>query len=76
MSSSKKTTTNDPTAKLPSDFTEKEINDTFEKLGLSDPRYLEYLNRLAYPAESQQSPAFWYGADSGTSFIKSDSVDA
>ena len=72
----KKTASKKSATEKPGAFTEQQINDTFEKLGLSDPRYLEYLNRLSCTAESQQPSTFWYGADSGTSLIKSGIADA
>ncbi len=52
------------------EFTQQEILDTFEKLGLTDPdvqRRMAQLSNLDKP----QRPVYWTVADSGTSLIDS-----
>ncbi len=52
------------------EFTQQEILDTFERLGLTDPEVQQRMIQFA-KVDKPQSPIYWTVADSGTSLIDS-----
>lgn len=58
------------------ELSEEEIRDAFERLGLNNPQYVEYLKSFSLPTPAEDVPRYWYGADSGTSLINVGKTDA